>query len=76
MKVEVMYQTTEVIEIENTEKYKPLLKEDDYKLRTDLYKALSNLLGIQSDSVENIVIQSCYAIEVDGTDCYELLFEY
>lgn len=76
MKVEVIYQTTEVVEIENTEKYKPLLEEDDYKLRTELSQELSNLLGIQSDSVENIEIQSCYAIEVDGADCYELLFEY
>jgi hypothetical protein len=76
MKVEVIYQTTEIIEIEDTEKYKPLLKEDDYKLRTDLYKELSNRLGIKKDSVENIVIQSCYAVEVDNTDCDELLFEY
>lgn len=76
MKVEVIHQTIEVVEIENTEKYKPLLEEDDYKLRTELYKEISNRLGIQKDSVENIQIQSCYAVEVDGTDCYELLFEY
>lgn len=76
MKVEVMYQTTEIIEIEDTEKYKPLLKEDDYKLRTDLYKELSNRLGIKKDSVENIEIQCCYAVEIDGTACSELLFEY
>ena len=77
MKVEVSYQVIETVEIENGEKYKPLLEEDDYKLRMDLENELYNCLSVKRDSVRDMDIQSCYAIEIDGIDGYDdLLFEY